>query len=564
MKFENFIYQRVDIKETENKINELINKLNEANSFEVQCLIIDEINNIRNEFTSMRVLSELRNSLGLDKEFYSEEIDYYAEAEPILEDLVCDYYKALNSSKFKATLKEKYGDHLFDLAEMKTKCISKDIIEDLQQEKKLIIEYVKLGQSFKTKFQGEELGRWDFDNYICSEDREMRKRAYEAQTQIYIEHEEEMQEIFNKFVKLRNNMAIKMGYDNFVDMGYARMNRIGYDKEMIANFRKQILEYVVPLNKELMERQAKRLNVENIKYYDESIFFLSGNPLLKGDENSIIKKTQKMYEELSLETNEFFKYICERNLFDIEKRNGKDEGGFCEYIPKYSAPFIYCVYKGTIEDFNVFTHEVGHAFQHYLCRNYKIPEYLTASEDISEIHSMTMEFLTEPWVEDFFEEDGEKYKFSHMCSALFLLAYIAVVDEFQHFVYEKPEASYEERNSFWRELEKKYIPYRDYEENSFLDRGGYWLRQSHIFWGPFYYIDYGLAQVVAFNFWSKAKENKEKAWEDYMKVCSAGGSKSFMDIVKLGNLQDPFKEGSIESIIKSIREWILEAEVNLV
>lgn len=563
MKFENFKYQRADIKEVENKINELINKLNEANSFEVQCLIIDEINDIRNEFTSMKVLSELRNGLGVDKEFYGGEMEYYANAEPILDDLVCEYYKVLNSSNFKVMLKEKYGDHLFNLAEMKTKCVSKDIIEDLQQEKKLIIEYVRLGQSFKTRFEGKELGRWDFDNYICSADRDMRKRGYEAQTQIYIEHEQEMQEIFNKFVKLRNDMAIKMGYENFIDMGYARMNRIGYDKEMVANFRKQILEYVVPLNKELIEKQAKRLNVKNVKYYDESVYFLSGNPLLKGDVNSIIKKTKKMYEELSPETNEFFKYICEKNLFDIEKKDGKDEGGFCEYIPKYAAPFIYCVYRGTIEDFNVFTHEVGHAFQHYLCRNYQIPEYLMASEDISEIHSMSMEFLTEPWVKDFFGEDGEKYKFSHMCNALFLLAYIAVVDEFQHFVYEKPEATYEERNNFWRELEKKYIPYRDYEENSFLDKGGYWLRQSHIFWGPFYYIDYGLAQVIAFNFWNKASENREKAWDDYIKVCSAGGSKSFMDIIKLGNLESPFKEGSIESIIKSIREWILEVEVKL-
>lgn len=563
MKFEDFKYQRADIKEIENKINKLINKLNEADSFEGQCLIIDEINDIRNEFTSMRVLSELRNNLGVDKEFYGREMDYYADTEPILDNLVCEYYKALNNSKFKVTLKEKYGSNLFDLAEMKTKCISKDIIEDLQQEKRLIREYVELVESFKTRFEGEELGQWDFDNYTCSADRDMRKRAYEAQTQIFIEHEQEIQEIFNEFVKLRNDMAIKMGYENFVDMGYARMNRISYDKEMVANFRKQILEYVVPLNKELIERQAKRLSVKNIKYYDESVYFLSGNPELKGDVNSIIRKTKKMYEELSPETNEFFKYICEKNLFDIEKREGKDEGGFCEYIPKYAAPFIYCVYRGNIEDFNVFTHEVGHAFQDYLCRNYQIPEYIMAPEDISEIHSMSMEFLTEPWVKDFFGEDEEKYKFSHMCNALFFLAYVAVVDEFQHFIYEKPEATYEERNSYWRELERKYIPYRDYEENSFLDKGGYWLRQSHIFWGPFYYIDYGLAQVSAFNFWSKANENREKAWEDYMKVCSAGGSQSFMDIIKLGHLENPFKEGSIEAIIKSVREWILEVEAKL-
>ncbi len=564
MKFKDFKYKRVDIKEIENKFHGLIRKFNEANSAESQYSIIAEINAIRNEFTSMRVISELRKNLGVNGEFYSSEIDYYNEAEPILEGLVCEYYKALNGSKFRDMLREKYGGQLFDLAEKKMSCVSDEIIEDLQQEKKLITEYVNLSKSFKREFEGEELGPWGFEPYINSQDRIMRKRAYEAQTELYKEHEKEMQDLFNRFVKLRHGMALKMGYENFVDMGYSRMNRIGYDKDMVAKFRKQILEYVVPLNEELIRRQGKRLGIDKMKYYDEPVHFLSGNAKLRGDIDLIIKKTLKMYEELSPETNEFFKYMVERDLFDIEKREGKEEGGFCEYIPKYKAPFIYSVYRGTIEDFNVFTHEAGHAFQNYLCREYEIPEYCMGPEDVSEIHSMSMEFLTEPWVKDFFGEDGEKYKFSHMCNALFLVAYIAAVDEFQHFVYEKPEATAEERNSFWRELEKKYLPYRDYEENEFLDKGEYWLRQSHIFWGPFYYIDYGLAQIAAFNFWSKAKENREEAWKDYMKVCRAGGSMPFIEVIKLGNLKNPFEEGSIETIIKSVRAWVFDVEGQLV
>ncbi|MCM1989005.1 M3 family oligoendopeptidase [Oceanirhabdus seepicola] len=563
MKFKDFEYKRADIKDIKRNFQVLIKKFNEADSFEEQCSVIDEINIIRDDFTSMNSLSFIRKSLGVNKEFYSKELDYYDEAEPILDGLVCDYYKALDNSKFKDLHREKYGDQLFNLAEMKMKCISDNIIEELQQEKKLVTEYVNRGQSFKIEFEGEELGRWDFDPYIDSQDRNIRKRAFEVQTELYKEHEKEMQEIFDRFVKLRHKMALKMGYENFVDMGYARMNRIGYDKDMVAKFRKQVLEYVVPLNKELIRRQAERLGIETVKYYDEAVQFLDGNAELKGDINLIIEKTLKMYKELSPETSEFFKYIVEKDLFDVENREGKEEGGFCEYIPKYKAPFIYSVYRGTIDDFNVFTHEAGHAFQKYLCANYEIPEYCSSSEDISEIHSMSMEFLTEPWGEDFFGEDAEKYKFSHMCNALSLLTYICVVDEFQHFIYEKPEATYEERNSFWRELEKKYLPYRDYEENTFLDKGAYWLRQSHIFWGPFYYIDYGLAQVAAFNFWYKAKENREEAWKDYMKVCKSGGSKSFVEVVKLGNLKNPFEEGSIEKIAQSIREWVLGVEEEL-
>lgn len=564
MKFDDFKYQRSDIKEIENKIHELINNLNEADSFDKQCSIIDDINCIRNEFTSMKILSELRNDLGVNKKFYSKENDYYADAEPVLDVLVCEYYKALYNSKFKDMLKNKYGKQLFDLAEMKMKCVSNEIVEDLKEEKKLILEYVEMVESIKNNYEGKELGIWDYDIYINSQDRNIRKKAYESQTELFVKHENEMQDLFDRFVKLRHRMALKMGYDNFVDMGYARMNRIGYDKEMVSKLRKQILEFIVPLNNELIARQAKRLGVEKIKYYDEPVHFLNGNAKLRGNEDLIIEKTIKMYGELSPETNAFFNNLIERNLFDIKKREGKSEGGFCEYIPKYKAPFVYSVYNGTIEDFNVFTHEVGHAFQKYLCRNYEIPEYIEASEDVSEIHSMSMEFLTEPWIKDFFGEDEEKYKFSHMCNALFLTAYIAVVDEFQHFIYEKPEATYGERNSFWRELEKKYLPYRDHEENKFLENGGYWLRQSHIFWGPFYYIDYGLAQVIAFDFWNKARENRKEAWDDYIKVCTVGGRESLLDIIKIGNLKSPFEENSIEGIVESIRKWIFQIEDKLV
>ncbi|WBW96403.1 M3 family metallopeptidase [Oceanirhabdus sp. W0125-5] len=234
MKFAEYEYKRANIKEIKKNFEVLINRFNITDSFEEQCSVIDEINTIRNEFTSMRTLSELRKCLGVNKEIYSKEIDYYDEAEPILDGLVCDYYKALANSKFKDKHREKYGDQLFNLAGMKVKCVSDEIIQELQQEKKLVTEYVELFESYKKEFQGEELGIWDFDLYINSEDRSMRKRAYEAETELYKENENEMQDLFDRFVKLRHKMALKMGYENFVDMGYARMNRIGYDKDMLV------------------------------------------------------------------------------------------------------------------------------------------------------------------------------------------------------------------------------------------------------------------------------------------------------------------------------------------
>ncbi|GCD10278.1 M3 family oligoendopeptidase [Clostridium tagluense] len=564
MKFSEFEYKRANIKEIEKEFNQLISKFESSESYENQIEIIKQINEIRSEFASMKSIAEIRKNQGVDKEFYLKEIDYYDEAEPILDTLVCEYYKNLSEYKFKDRLKETFGEQLFNLADMKMRCISKDIIEELQQENKLVSEYLKLGQEITTEFEGETLKRYEFDSYFNSKDRTMRKRAYEAQTEIFEKNDDKYGNLFDRFVKVRHRMALKMGYENFVDMGYARMNRIGYNKEMVASFRNEVLEHIVPLNKKLVELQAKRLRVGTVKYYDEPVHFLNGNAEIKGDVDTIIKSTLKMYEELSEETKGFFKMMVENELFDVENREGKEGGGYCEYIPKYKSPFIYTVYRGTVEDFGVFTHEAGHAFQNYICSDYSMPEYVTACEDVAEIHSMTMELLTEPWFKDFFGEDADKYKFSHVCDALSLISYIAVVDEFQHYIYENPNISHEQRKKHWREIEKKYFPYKDYEDNDFLNNGGYWLRQSHIFWGPFYYIDYGLAQICAFNFWNKAREDRENAWEDYMKVCRVGGSKSFLEVVEIGGLKNPFVKGSVESIIKPMEKWILEIEKGLI
>ncbi|NLV89263.1 MAG: M3 family oligoendopeptidase, partial [Tissierellia bacterium] len=173
-----------------------------------------------------------------------------------------------------------------------------------------------------------------------------------------------------------------------------------------------------------------------------------------------------------------------------------------------------------------------------------------------EIHSMSMEFITWPWMELFFEEDVDKYKFSHLAGAVNFIPYGVVVDEFQHFVYENPDATPEDRKNKWRYLEKQYLPFRDYEDNEFLDKGTYWYRQGHIFSSPFYYIDYTLAQVCAFQFWIKSMDDREMAWNDYVRLCKAGGSMPFLQLVSLAGLENPFKDGVIKKLVGPIKDWL--------
>jgi M3 family oligoendopeptidase len=169
---------------------------------------------------------------------------------------------------------------------------------------------------------------------------------------------------------------------------------------------------------------------------------------------------------------------------------------------------------------------------------------------------MSMEFITWPWMNLFFGEDTDKFKFSHISKAIIFLPYGVAVDEFQHWIYENPTASPKERNAAWRRIETKYIPYRKYVDNEYLESGGFWQQQKHIYESPFYYIDYTLAQICAFQFWKKFNDNREKALKDYIKLCKAGGSKSFLELVEIANLTSPFSGGCLESVAGEVNTWL--------
>ncbi|WP_419884124.1 M3 family oligoendopeptidase [Peribacillus sp. B-H-3] len=519
-----------------------------------------EINAIRNDVGTMFNICYIRHSIDTNDEFYKAENDYLDEIAPEIEELVSQYYKELVSSNFRSQLEEKWGTQLFALADAQLKTFSPDIIPLLQKENKLSTEYTQLIASAKINFEGEERTLAQLAPFAESSDREVRKKASQAHSEFMVEHEEKLDGIFDRLVKVRHEIACKLGYKNFVELGYYRMARTDYNAEMVADFRKQVQEYIVPLVTKLKERQRSRISVDELKYYDEGFEFKSGNAVPKGNPDWIIENGQKMYSDLSKETKEFFEFMISNGLMDLVAKKGKAGGGYCTYIENYKAPFIFSNFNGTSGDIDVLTHEAGHAFQVFRSRGFEIPEYNWPTYEACEIHSMSMEFFTWPWMELFFEEDTEKYKFSHLSGALTFLPYGVAVDEFQHFVYENPDASPEERKQAWRSIEKKYLPHRDYGDNSYLEQGGYWHRQGHIFNSPFYYIDYTLAQICAFQFWKRSRENREEAWKDYAALCEMGGSKSFLGLIEASNLQSPFKEGTVKSVVDVIDEYLSSVE----
>lgn len=554
--FKDFSYQRPDLDVLKKDFERLTARFDKAESPEIQANIIMEINVLRNRFETMTTLVHIRHTVDTEDPFYTAENDYLDELKPKFEELINMYYKALVHSKHRQYLEEHYGPQLFRTVDLTLRTFSPEIMEDLQTENKLISQYVNLRASAKIPFQGEERNLAQMIPFVESPDRQIRKSAQEAYTGFFLDHEKEFDDIYNQLVKVRHIIARKLGFENFVSLAYARLSRTDYDATMVAGYRRQVLETIVPLAAKLKKRQTKRLKLDSLKYYDEPLTFLSGNATPKGDPAWITANGRRMYHEMSTETAEFIDFMIEHELVDLIAKKGKAGGGYCTYIPQYKSPFIFSNFNGTSGDVDVLTHEAGHAFQVYLSRGFEIPEYTWPTLEACEIHSMSMEFLAWPWMHLFFENDTTKYKYAHLSGSLLFIPYGVLVDEFQHWVYQNPDASPAERKAIWRELEMKYLPHRDYENNDLLNRGGYWFRQGHIFEVPFYYIDYTLAQVCAFQFWIKAEQNRGKAWQDYLKLCKQGGSNPFLELVALAGLKNPFEDGSIRSVIGPIENWL--------
>ena len=556
MKFNDYKYEKINIDETKEKFSNLIKSFSDAENLEEQTKYMDEIIKLRNHIDTMETLVSIRHSIDTTDEFYDKENEYVDEISPILFGFISEFYKALVNSKFRADLEKKYGKFLFDLAENTLKTFNEEIIPDLQEENRLSSKYSKLIASAKIQFDGEEKNLSEMVPYTQSKDRNVRIEASKKVAHFFKENKDKFDKIYDGLVKVRTTIAQKLGYKNYVELGYARLSRLEYDSEMVASYRKQVLENIVPLHTELRQRQAKRLGLDKLKFYDEPIKFNSGNADPHGDPEWILNHGKTMYNELSKETTEFFSFMTEKNLLDLLSKKGKMSGGYCTYIPEYKSPYIFANFNGTSHDVDVLTHEAGHAFQVYQSRGYEIPEYLWPTYEACEIHSMSMEFLTWPWMDLFFENDAEKYKFIHLSEALLFIPYGVTVDEFQHWVYENPNATPDDRRAKWLEIEKKYLPTRDYGEVDDLKEGIFWFRQGHIFNSPFYYIDYTLAQVCAFQFWIKSQENREKAWDEYLALCKLGGSKPFFELMKAANLKNPFDQGTIASVIPKIREFL--------
>lgn len=559
MKFNEMEYIHLDIEKLREEICSIVEKFKSAKTFDEADSIFAQYGRLSDTVETQTALAYIRHTVNTLDEFYDKEQEFLDENLPILTEYFQMMTSALLESPFRAEFTEKYGSLMFVNEEMEMKTFSPEIVADLQEENKLTTEYEKLLASAQIDFRGEICTVSQLLPYKQCADDEIRLAAWTAEGNFYKENKAELDRLFDELVRVRDKIARKLGFDGFTDLGYYRMRRNSYTKEDVAKFRTAVQKFVVPVADKIYRETAERIGkTYPLNYADSALMFRSGNPKPCGNADEILATAKKFYHELSPETSEFIGFMFENELLDVLSKKGKAQGGYCIEIPDYKAEFIFANFNGTSDDVETVTHEAGHAFAGYTARNIFPAALRSPTMESCEIHSMSMEFFAWKAADEFYGSDADKFKYSHLASAVKFIPYGTMVDHFQHIVYEHPEFTPKQRDDVWAELTGIYMPWLRLGEIPFYGDGCAWQRQHHIYSSPFYYIDYCFAQTVALEFWAIMQEDEQGAWESYKKLVGFAGTKKFTDLVSDSGLGNPFDENTLKTVCEAVSKRLSE------
>ncbi len=512
-------------------------------------------------FDTATSLAHSRFTLNTRDPFYKAEMDYYNEVTPLVESMKNKYYHAMLNSPYRKEMENKLGALLFLNLETAQKSHSDDCIAEEQEELTLTTQYSELMSEMTCEWEGKEIPLTVLLGQLENGDPKVRLAAANAIGRGLEKYREKLDGIYDRLVKVRDKIAKKMGYKNFVELGYYRMGRTGYNQDMVATFRKNVLQSLVPVIARFKASVKERLGLFTFRFSDNDVYTQEGNPAFTLSEEEAFNAAREMYAEMNGEIGKFFAQMADSEAFDVQSREGKCGGGYCTSFPDYHQEFIFANFNGTTGDVDVLTHEFGHAYaMHESERSGVDYELNIGGMETAECHSMSMEFLCWKFMDKFFGDMERAYRYKHLADSLSFIPYGCIVDEFQHIVYEHPELTPAERNGVYLELEKKYRPYLTYEGIDYLEEGTRWQFQMHVYESPFYYIDYCLAQTVALGFLVKSREDYPKALEKYCEFARTGGALPFNELVKRAEIAYPFGEGTLEKLGKQIESILHELQ----
>lgn len=555
MKFKDMPYERIDFAKAKAELLEIMEKSKAAKSGEEQFEVHKMFYRLNDKIQTQVTLCSIRHTIDTTDEFYEKEQNYYDEQIPEYSNLCVEYQKILFYSPYREVLEGKIGQVAFKNMEIAMKSVSEEIIPLMQEENTLVTEYEKLLANAKIPWGEETLNLSLLTPYLKHKDAKIRREAQEKQNEFFLSIQDKLDELYDKLVKNRTLQAKKLGFETYTSLGYLRMQRNCYGREEIENLRRQVKEVWVPFAESIFEKRKERLGLSKLSYTDEVVYSPKGNPQPEGTPEEILQAGQQMYEELSPETKEFFDFMMDNELLDVFGRKTKAVGGYMTYIPDYKAPFIFANFNGTSGDVDVMTHECGHAFQGYLAAADPIREHADIGMETAEIHSMSMEFFTEPWYPLFFgKETAQEYTDMHLEDAVIFVPYGCMVDEFQHIIYDNPNLTPKERKQVWKDLERDYKPHLFYDGLEFFENGCFWQKQHHIYSFPLYYIDYVIAQLCAFEYKIWMDKDRKAAWQSYLKLCRMSAAKFHTELLEEAGLETPFKNGVLAKIVENLKK----------
>lgn len=563
MKFNEMTYTRPDIDALLARCRELAAKAAAAPDGDALVRLYYEQSEAFAEYNTAANLANIHYTCDTRDAYWKTEQDFFDANGPAVTNASVEISRAFLANPHVDALTEKFGTTC--VAGMKNAVLSMDdrTVELQQQFNALVSRYQQIYGGALVELDGKQLTIPQLGPYKEDLDPAVRRAAYEAEAGYFDAHRAELDELYGQIVQNLNAQARVMGYHDYSELSYVRMNRIGYGPEEIRKFRDQVANDVVPQLQKVMALRAKRTGIAHPAFTDLPILFRDGNPKPIPGYKARMDAARTMYHELSPETAEFIDFMQDNELFDVESRPGKMSGGYMTSLPSYKAPFIFANWNDTSGDVDVLTHECGHAFEGYVAeRDPAIPADLECpGMESAEIHSMAMEFLTAPWHHLLFGRDTDKYALLHAEDSFVFLAYGCEVDEFQHIMYQNPDLTPDERNAEWLKLEKKYRPWIDFDNLPFYGRGAGWQRQLHIYECPFYYIDYCLSTMAALQFFLLSLTDHKDAWTRYLRLVRRAGTASYTELLETAGLKVPFEEGSIKGIAQQMTDWLESHQV---
>ena len=548
-------YERYDVKLYEAACDKFIEAEKNAKSVEDVLKAREELQKAGEHFVTMSSLAYTRYTLNTYDEFYLGEQSYYDEAMPIAGMCETRIADCMLNSRYKEELKKRLPETIFPMLELAKKCHSPETVEDEQEENAIVTEYSQLMSQLTTDWKGEKKTISYIRGFFESSDRQERKEAADAIGRALESVKDQLDDIYDRLIKVRTRIAKKLGYENFVELGYYRMGRIDYDKDMVAKFRQNVEKDLVPVVGEFKAQTKKELGIDKFMFYDDNVI-PGGNPVPKPDAQGILDAAKEMYKDMHPEASKLMNQMLSVGAIDPLPRDGKWGGGYATTFPDFKQTFILGNFTGTSDDIDLVTHEFGHTFAMNFAFDHD-PEAGIGSSETAETHSMSMEFFAWKYMDKFFAEP-DAYKYKHLGTSLSFIPYGVIVDEFQHIMYERPDLTPAQRDEVYLELEKKYRPYLSFEGIEYLEKGTRWQFQMHIYETPFYYIDYCLAQVVALEFLSDSQKDYDDAFSRYVEHCKRGGLYAFNHLVKLAGLKSPFEDGALQDIAATSMKLLQE------